>query len=147
MTNCLHGVAGPRLPFGESGFATTQFCELMHLVRSQFPSSALVEPAQKSATILSKWVCTAAQARISPELEQEMPLITSDTKSVFVIAVTPFEENGAIDHASINRMIDLYCHKGTDGLTILGMIGEASKLTQNADGGAKKLACLARVSG
>lgn len=60
-----------------------------------------------------------------------MPLITSDTKGVFVIAVTPFEENGAIDHASIDRMIDFYYDKGADGLTILGMMGEAPKLTQN----------------
>lgn len=60
-----------------------------------------------------------------------MPLITSDTQGVFVIAVTPFEENGAIDHASIDRMIDFYYDKGADGLTILGMMGEAPKLTQN----------------
>lgn len=60
-----------------------------------------------------------------------MPLITSDTKGVFVIAVTPFEENGAIDHASIDHMIDFYYDKGADGLTILGMMGEAPKLTQN----------------
>lgn len=59
-----------------------------------------------------------------------MPLITSDTKGVFVIAVTPFEENGAIDHASIDRMVDFYYDKGADGLTILGMMGEAPKLTQ-----------------
>jgi 4-hydroxy-tetrahydrodipicolinate synthase len=64
-------------------------------------------------------------------LEQEMPLITSDTKGVFVIAVTPFEENGVIDHASIDNMIDFYYDKGADGLTILGMMGEAPKLTQN----------------
>jgi 4-hydroxy-tetrahydrodipicolinate synthase len=60
-----------------------------------------------------------------------MPLITSDTKGVFVIAVTPFEENGALDHASIDRMVDFYYDKGADGLTILGMMGEAPKLTQN----------------
>ncbi|MBB3609965.1 dihydrodipicolinate synthase family protein [Rhizobium sp. BK602] len=60
-----------------------------------------------------------------------MPLITSDTQGVFVIAVTPFEENGTIDHASIDRMIDFYYDKGADGLTILGMMGEAPKLTQN----------------
>lgn len=60
-----------------------------------------------------------------------MSLITSDTQGVFVIAVTPFEENGAIDHASIDRMIDFYYDKGADGLTILGMMGEAPKLTQN----------------
>lgn len=59
-----------------------------------------------------------------------MSLITSDTKGVFVIAVTPFHDNGALDHASVDRMVDFYSEKGADGLTILGMMGEAPKLTQ-----------------
>jgi 4-hydroxy-tetrahydrodipicolinate synthase len=59
-----------------------------------------------------------------------MSLITSDTKGVFVIACTPFTDNGAIDTASIDRMVDFYYEKGADGLTILGMMGEAPKLTQ-----------------
>ncbi|MCD2173590.1 dihydrodipicolinate synthase family protein [Rhizobium sp. C4] len=59
-----------------------------------------------------------------------MTLITADSKGVFVIAVTPFTETGALDHASIDRMVDFYEDKGADGLTILGMMGEAPKLTQ-----------------
>jgi 4-hydroxy-tetrahydrodipicolinate synthase len=59
-----------------------------------------------------------------------MALITPDTKGVFVIAVTPFQENGAIDYASIDRAVDFYFEKGVDGLTVLGMMGEAPKLTQ-----------------
>lgn len=59
-----------------------------------------------------------------------MSLITSSTKGVFVIAVTPFTDNGALDHASIRSMVDFYYDKGADGLTILGMMGEAPKLTQ-----------------
>jgi 4-hydroxy-tetrahydrodipicolinate synthase len=59
-----------------------------------------------------------------------MSLITSDTKGVFVIACTPFTDNGAIDTASIDSMVDFYYEKGADGLTILGMMGEAPKLTQ-----------------
>ena len=59
-----------------------------------------------------------------------MTLINSSTKGVFVIAVTPFTDNGALDHGSIDRMVDFYYDKGADGLTILGMMGEAPKLTQ-----------------
>ncbi|TRL37817.1 dihydrodipicolinate synthase family protein [Rhizobium straminoryzae] len=59
-----------------------------------------------------------------------MVQITADTKGVFVIAVTPFTETGALDHDSIDRMVDFYMDKGADGLTILGMMGEAPKLTQ-----------------
>lgn len=59
-----------------------------------------------------------------------MALITSSSKGVFVIAVTPFTETGALDHDSIDRMVDFYGENGADGLTILGMMGEAPKLTQ-----------------
>ena len=59
-----------------------------------------------------------------------MPLITSDSKGVFVIAVTPFTDTGAIDTASIDTVTDFYFETGAQGLTILGMMGEAPKLTQ-----------------
>lgn len=59
-----------------------------------------------------------------------MAHITSSTRGVFVIAVTPFTQTGALDHDSIDRMVDFYAEKGADGLTILGMMGEAPKLTQ-----------------
>ncbi|MDH7800765.1 MULTISPECIES: dihydrodipicolinate synthase family protein [unclassified Rhizobium] len=59
-----------------------------------------------------------------------MTLINSSTKGVFVIACTPFTEDGSLDSASIDRMVDFYYEKGADGLTILGMMGEAPKLTQ-----------------
>ncbi|KQR36050.1 dihydrodipicolinate synthetase [Rhizobium sp. Leaf155] len=59
-----------------------------------------------------------------------MPLINSSTKGVFVIAVTPFNEDGSLDRASLDRMVDFYYEKDADGLTILGMMGEAPKLTQ-----------------
>lgn len=60
-----------------------------------------------------------------------MPLITETTRGVFVISVTPFHPDGAIDWESIDRVTDFYREKGADGLTILGMMGEAPKLTQN----------------
>lgn len=58
-----------------------------------------------------------------------MSLLTNATKGVFVVAVTPFTDDGAVDAASIGRMADFYFDKGADGLTVLGMMGEAPKLT------------------
>ena len=34
--------------------------------------------------------------------------IGADTKGVYVIAVTPFHPDGALDAASIDRMVDFY---------------------------------------
>jgi 4-hydroxy-tetrahydrodipicolinate synthase len=59
-----------------------------------------------------------------------MTRISAESKGVYIIAVTPFQEDGAIDTASVDRMVDFYLDKGADGLTILGMMGEAPKLTQ-----------------
>lgn len=59
-----------------------------------------------------------------------MPLLTSDARGVYVIAVTPFTDTGEIDWDSLDRVVDFYFEKGADGLTILGMMGEAPKLTQ-----------------
>ncbi len=58
-----------------------------------------------------------------------MTLINTRTRGVYVIAPTPFAPDGAIDGASIDRMIDFYRESGADGVTILGMMGEAPKLT------------------
>jgi len=56
-------------------------------------------------------------------------LINRNTDGVFVIAATPFEDNGAVDFPSIDSMVDFYIEKGATGLTILGIMGEANKLT------------------
>jgi len=56
-------------------------------------------------------------------------LISEETRGVFVIAVTPFSSNGAIDYTSVDRMLDFYMAQGVHGLTILGIMGEAQKLT------------------
>jgi 4-hydroxy-tetrahydrodipicolinate synthase len=56
-------------------------------------------------------------------------LIDRQTKGVFVIAATPFAEDGTVDFASIDTMVEFYIEKGATGLTILGVMGEANKLT------------------
>lgn len=56
--------------------------------------------------------------------------LDESARGVFVIAVTPFTEAGAIDAASTARMVEFYLARGATGLTILGMMGEAPKLTE-----------------
>jgi len=56
-----------------------------------------------------------------------MPL-TANTKGVFAIAPTPFLADGSLDQTSIDTMIAFYEGCGVDGLTILGIMGEAPKL-------------------
>lgn len=48
---------------------------------------------------------------------------------VFVISVTPFAEDGSLDFASVDSLVDFYLGCGVHGLTILGVMGEAQKLT------------------
>lgn len=56
-------------------------------------------------------------------------MLDETAQGVFTIAVTPFLPDGAVDWDSIDRMVDFYIDKGATGLTILGMMGEAGKLT------------------
>lgn len=60
-----------------------------------------------------------------------MPLLDVTAKGVFVISATPFTDDGAIDFESLDRATDFYFEKGADGITILGMMGEAPKLTMS----------------
>lgn len=59
-----------------------------------------------------------------------MAKLTSAAAGVYVIAVTPFTETGEIDYPSLDRVTDFYLGAGATGITILGMMGEAPKLTQ-----------------
>lgn len=56
-------------------------------------------------------------------------MLTSSAAGVYVICPTPFEGDGRLDAASIDRMVEAYLEAGATGLTILGIMGEAPKLT------------------
>lgn len=58
-----------------------------------------------------------------------MARLDETASGVFTIAVTPFWPDGGLDLASIDRMVDFYAAKGATGLTILGIMGEAGKLS------------------
>jgi 4-hydroxy-tetrahydrodipicolinate synthase len=55
-------------------------------------------------------------------------MLTSSAQGVYAIAPTPFHEDGSIDDASTDRMVDFYQDVGCAGITILGIMGEAPKL-------------------
>lgn len=48
---------------------------------------------------------------------------------VFTIAVTPFLPDGALDLRGADSMVEFYLERGATGLTILGIMGEAGKLS------------------
>jgi 4-hydroxy-tetrahydrodipicolinate synthase len=53
----------------------------------------------------------------------------SESKGFYVVAQTTFDDRGALDLASLDSLIDFYLRHGVDGFTVLGVAGEASKLT------------------
>lgn len=65
---------------------------------------------------------------------------------VYLITVTPFKADGSLDLDSTDRLIDFYLQAGATGLTLLGVLGEAPKLTAQESGDYVKRV-LARVNG
>src|SRR6201992_1503961 len=57
-----------------------------------------------------------------------MTKLTAKAAGTFAIAPTPFHDDGKIDFASIDRLTDFYTEVGCDGVTVLGILGEAPKL-------------------
>jgi 4-hydroxy-tetrahydrodipicolinate synthase len=55
-------------------------------------------------------------------------VLDASASGVYVIAVTPFHDDGRLDEASTDRMVEFYRGCGVTGLTILGVMGEAPKL-------------------
>jgi 4-hydroxy-tetrahydrodipicolinate synthase len=54
--------------------------------------------------------------------------LISNAAGVFPIAPTPFQPDGALDLASTQRLFAHYHAIGAEGLTVLGIMGEAPKL-------------------
>ena len=55
--------------------------------------------------------------------------LTEAAKGVYIIAATPFTDDGALDLQSVDTLTDFYIRCGVHGFTLLGMMGEAHKLT------------------
>lgn len=58
-----------------------------------------------------------------------MKTLDASAKGVYLITVTPFTDAGALDLPSTDRMVDFCLEAGVTGLTVLGIMGEATKLT------------------
>jgi 4-hydroxy-tetrahydrodipicolinate synthase len=56
-------------------------------------------------------------------------MLDTRASGVYIIAATPFTDDGAVDTASIDRLMDFYLGTGITGVTVLGIMGEAPKLT------------------
>lgn len=55
--------------------------------------------------------------------------LNESARGVYIIAATPFTDVDEVDVDSIDRLVDFYLSCGVDGITALGMMGEAHKLT------------------
>jgi 4-hydroxy-tetrahydrodipicolinate synthase len=72
--------------------------------------------------------------------------LSASATGVYLIAVTPFSDSGELDLKSTDSMVDFYLDCGVNGLTVLGIMGEATKLTAEESATFVKRV-LARVAG
>jgi 4-hydroxy-tetrahydrodipicolinate synthase len=56
--------------------------------------------------------------------------LTERAAGVYTISATPFADDGTLDLASTDRLMDFYLGHGVHGVTLLGIMGEAPKLTE-----------------
>jgi 4-hydroxy-tetrahydrodipicolinate synthase len=56
-------------------------------------------------------------------------LLDETARGVYIISATPFTDSGDIDTDSTDRLIDFYLESQVNGITILGVLGEAPKLS------------------
>jgi len=52
-------------------------------------------------------------------------------KGLYVVAQTPFDDEGVVDLESVESLADFYVKHGADGFTVLGVAGESVKLTSD----------------
>jgi 4-hydroxy-tetrahydrodipicolinate synthase len=72
--------------------------------------------------------------------------LQASARGVYLITVTPFTDSGALDASSTDRLVDFCLERGVTGLTVLGIMGEAPKLTmQESEAFVRQV--LARVQG
>ncbi|MBN9469313.1 MAG: dihydrodipicolinate synthase family protein [Bosea sp.] len=72
--------------------------------------------------------------------------LTPEAGGVFPIAPTPFMPDGAVDWNSADKLFEFYADIGSDGVTVLGIMGEAPKLEPEESVGLVKRA-VAKMGG
>jgi 4-hydroxy-tetrahydrodipicolinate synthase len=63
------------------------------------------------------------------ERKPSVAKLDETAKGVCAILATPFTDDGALDRASMGTLVDFYLGHGANAVTILGMMGEAPKLS------------------
>ena len=61
--------------------------------------------------------------------------LNESAKGVYIISATPFDDDGSIDLDSADSLVEFYIEKGVNGMTILGMMGEATKMSGDESDG------------
>ncbi|MCL6487369.1 MAG: dihydrodipicolinate synthase family protein [Alicyclobacillus mali] len=54
----------------------------------------------------------------------------TELRGVCVISLTPFDTDGAVDLPSLANLLEFYIKAGVHGVTLLGIMGEANRLTE-----------------
>jgi 4-hydroxy-tetrahydrodipicolinate synthase len=72
--------------------------------------------------------------------------LTEKARGVYIISATPFSDDGKVDLESTDKLVEFYIDKGVAGITILGMMGEAQKMSPDESAGFLKRV-LRRVDG
>ena len=54
-------------------------------------------------------------------------------KGSIVALITPMNEEGSVDYAGLEKLIQFHLDEQTDGLLVLGTTGESSTLTQSEE--------------
>ncbi|MBI1383585.1 MAG: dihydrodipicolinate synthase family protein [Rhizobiales bacterium] len=57
--------------------------------------------------------------------------LCGEVRGVYAITPTPFTEEGALDRDGIGQLVAFYAERGCNGLAILGVMGEAAKLSSS----------------
>lgn len=58
-------------------------------------------------------------------------MLSEETKGVFSIVTTPFREDDSLDLDAIGPLMEFYRNAGCDGVTLLGVMGEAPKMASS----------------
>src|SRR5215831_8670500 len=72
---------------------------------------------------------TLDKNRDPTEVRTMSQLLDASAKGVYTISATPFTDAGDIDWPSVDSLVEFYLQCGVQGLTVLGMMGEAQKLS------------------
>jgi len=89
-----------------------------HLARSSSPSGMVCLAGM-----------IAARKRAEERRHDRVETERKTPKAVYIIAATPFTDDGALDLQSLDTLTDFYLRCGVHGFTLLGIMGEAPKLT------------------